>query len=451
MKRIACSLLPLLFSLGCTPNTPEAQVPDAASTAPAQPAQPAQPATSASEPMTTPANAPSPTPPSAEEAKSLAVSSNAFATDLYARLRKEPGNLAVSPGSITLALAMTWAGARGDTAKEMARVLHFTGEQKEVIESAGRQLSAWEDPSRTAYTLNVANRLFGDKSYSFEPAFIKLTGEAFKAPLEPVDFRAAPDAARKHINDWVAGETKDRIKDLIPARGIDADTRLVLTNAIYFLGDWENPFAKERTQKAPFFVKPTSPKDVPMMHQTERFKYAAADGVKVLEMPYQGGELAMTFVLPDKKDGLDAVEQKLTAEKLDGWIGALSGKRVDVSLPVFEIEPGAPLSLGDTLKEMGMKLAFTRGQADFTGMANPPRQEDRLYISRVFHKAFVKVNEKGTEAAAATAVVMAREGAAMPTEPPAEFRADHPFLFFLRDVRSGMILFMGRVSEPAKG
>jgi serpin B len=185
------------------------------------------------------------------------------------------------------------------------------------------------------------------------------------------------------------------------------------------------------------------------MKQVETFKLAVTDGVKLLEMPYQGGELAMTLVLPDAIDGLDAVEKRLTQAALDGWIGALRPERVIVALPKFEIDPPEPLSLGETLKALGMPLAFDRDKANFTGIANPPRPEDRLYIGKVFHKAFVKLDEKGTEAAAATAVVMPRALGAPPSRQPPEFRADHPFLFFLRDTQSGTILFMGRVSDPA--
>lgn len=448
MKRIAIFLLPLIvFAVGCKPPTPAASGPDATTSSPAPPARPTTSASAGSPSDTAPVGVASATPPTAQESAGLAASSNAFGTDLYARLRKQPGNLAFSPGSITLALAMTWAGARGDTATEMSRVLHFSGSQTELVNSAAHQLSTWKDPSRTTYTLHVANRLFGEKSYSFDPSFIKLTGEAFQAPLEPMDFRGAPEPGRQRINGWVASETKDRIKDLIPLRAIDSDTRLVLVNALYFLGDWASPFGRERTRKLPFFVTPGGSKDVPMMNQVASFKFAASDGVKVLEMPYRGNELAMTFVLPDDKGGLDALEQQLTADRLGAWIAALKNERVQVTLPIFEIEPDAPLSLGKTLQEMGMKLAFDSQRADFTGIASPPSPANRLVIGAVFHKAFVKVNEKGTEAAAATAVVMPR-GAKLNTAPANEFRADHPFLFFLRDTRSGMILFMGRVSEP---
>ncbi len=450
MKRFACCLFPLLLTVGCRSNTPAPQAADAAQPAFGPSPVASSSATSASTSAMVPVNTASPAAASPAEAAALATSSNAFATDLYARLRKQPGNLAVSPGSITLALAMTWAGARGDTAREMARVLHFSGAQNEVVESAARQLATWKDPTRTTYTLGVANRLFGEKSYTFDPAFLKLSSDSFKAPLEPVDFRGAHEAGRQRINGWVAGETRDRIKDLLPPRSIDPQTRLVLVNAVYFLGDWLHPFVKARTRPLPFFATPAKSSDVPMMSQEMRFAYGTHAGVKVLEMPYVGNELAMTLVLPDDKGGLDAIEQNLTADRISAWIGAMSPQRVQVTLPVFEVNPSTSLSLKETLKEMGMPVAFQNGRADFSGIANPPNPEDRLYIGDVFHKAFVRVDEKGTEAAAATAVVMPRSGAKMEPEKTVEFRADHPFLFFLRDVRSGMILFMGRVNDPAK-
>lgn len=446
--RIARCLLPiLLVCAGCTPPSPTVTAPDATPGVPASPS--SVPAAPSQDPAAPPTVGPAPTPPSPEQAQSLAAGSNTFAMDLYTRLRKQPGNLAVSPASITLALAMTWGGAKGPTSDEMAKVLHLPNAKDATIDAAGRQLSVWNDPARTVYTLRVANRLFGEKSYTFEPAYLKKTGEAFGAPLEPVDFKGAAEPARERINGWVAKETRDRIKNLLPPRSVDKETRLVLVNAIYFLGDWQSPFSKERTRPAPFFTTATTSKDVPTMSQVASFKHAAVDGLQVLEMPYVGGELAMTFLLPNAKDGLDALEQKLTDGKLTSWIAAAKPERVLVSLPVFEIDPAEPLSLGKELVAMGMKLAFDPDLADFTGIASPPSPADRLYIGKVFHKAFVKVNEKGTEAAAATAVVMPRAGSAAPAPPP-EFRADHPFLFFLRDLRTGMILFMGRVVEPAK-
>jgi len=223
---------------------------------------------------------------------------------------------------------------------------------------------------------------------------------------------------------------------------VNATTRLVLANAIYFLGIWGDPFPKRLTAAAPFHLTASESHDVPMMHQAELFRFAVTDGVKVLEMFYKGLALAMTLVLPDQKGGLDAVEARLSPATLDAWFGALAADRVDVALPRFEVDPAGSLALQPTLEALGMPLAFNPNNADFTGITTPS-----LSIDNVFHKAFVKLDEDGTEAAAATAVV-AHTRRLGPPPPKVEFHADHPFLFFLRDVRSGMILFMGRVSDP---
>jgi serpin B len=388
--------------------------------------------------------------PSPDAVRALARSNEAFALDLYGKVRAAKGNLALSPFSVTTALAMTWAGAKGETADQMRKVLHLEGPADRVLDAAGALVAGYAAAEQSQRPIvRVANRLFGEKTYAFEPPYLSRVRAAFGAPLEPVDFRTAAEQSRGRINAWVAKETADRIKDLVPPGGLDADARLVLTNAIYFLGEWATPFAKEGTAPAPFFTSKSDSKPVPTMHRVGQLPFATDAGVKVLEIPYQGGAMAMTLVLPDAPDGLDAVESRLTPAVLDGWIHALAPANVAVSLPKVEIEPAASISLGDTLTSMGMPLAFDRARADFTGIANPPNPADRLSISKVFHKAFVKMDEKGTEAAAATAVVAIKGRAVVATPQALEFKADHPFLFFLRDVSSTMILFMGRVSEPA--
>ncbi len=403
---------------------------------PAEPVKPVKPAT------------PADTPPAAASLETLAAGNNALAFDLYARARATAGNLALSPISISSALTMTWAGARGETAEQMQKVLHVAGEPGQAMDVSGKLLASF-GTADSKVTLRVANRLFGEKTYAFQKTYLDQVAAAFGAPLEGLDFKGAFEASRAHINGWVATQTQDRIKDLIPAGALDADTRLVLTNAIYFLGDWQLPFERDNTRPEAFQSAPGATHNVPTMHKSEYLRFAATDGVKLLELPYVGGDVAMTFVLPDAPAGLEAVEQRLSPATLAAWLGALREEQVSVSLPKFEIDPPSSLSLGDLLKALGMPLAFDRSKADFTGIADPPSPADRLFISSVFHKAFVKLDEKGTEAAAATAVVMARAGSAAPMN-PAEFKADHPFLFLLRHVPSGTILFMGRVSDPAK-
>ena len=387
-------------------------------------------------------------PPSDEEQRRLARSSNAFATALWQKVRGSPGNLAVSPASITLALAMTWGGARGETSSEMKQALHFEGSTDEVMASAGQLLQAWNTNSGSTL-LRVANRLFGSKSYTFEQPYLTQTRATFNAPLEPVDFDDDIETTRKSINAWVARQTEDRIQGLLPERSLRPHlTKLVLVNAVYFKAVWAHFFSEDLTRTEPFFVTPQVKKDAALMRRTGSYGYAEQDGVKVLELPYQEGAWSMIIVLPDAVEGLEAVERSLTSEGFNDWVTALHSETVNVVLPRFEVNPESSVELGEALAELGMKRAFDPQQADFTGMANPTNPNERLHISKVFHKAFVKVNEKGTEAAAATAVVMMGRTAMKRPQEPKDFRADHPFLFFLRDKASGMILFMGRVSEP---
>jgi serpin B len=385
--------------------------------------------------------------PAAGELSRLASSSNAFGFDLFRRLREDPGNLVVSPASITTALAMTWAGARGETAAQMQRVLHFEGQAQEVAATSGRLARFLEDPGRPI-TFRIANQLFGERTYTFEQAFLDSTKAAYGAPIELLDFKGEPERARLRVNTWVEGKTEKRIADLIPPEGIDSTTRMVLVNAIYFLGDWADPFEASSTQPAPFHTTKTDEKAVPTMHRAGALRTARRDGVSLVELPYKGGSMSMVLVLPDRVDGLAAVEKSLDAAALDRLVSSMQSQQVLVSIPRFEIKPAAPVRLKEHLQAMGMSVAFERGRADFTGMAAPPDPRERLFIGEAFHKAFVRVDEKGTEAAAATAVVMAAGSG--PPPKLVEFTADHPFLFFIRDTASGLILFMGRVADPGQ-
>jgi serine protease inhibitor len=387
----------------------------------------------------------SPQPPATvDEASKFATSNNAFGFDLYKRIKSQPGNLAMSPTSLSVALAMTWGGAKGATADEMKKVLRFEGTPADVMTQSGKMVSLLEKNDDLKVTF--ANRLFGEQTYKLEEPFLTATKNAYGAALDPVDFASQSEAARLRINGWVEGKTEKRIKDLIPEGGVDGDTRLALVNALYFLADWQTPFDKQKTRDATFQLSSKDNKLVPMMNSEHAFNYAEVDNAKLLELPYKGGQMSMLLALPNDVDGLAALEDQLASDKLGEWTRAMQRKLVGVSLPKFEINPARSLSLGDSLKAMGMPLAFT-GAADFTGMANPPSASERLYISRVFHKAFVKVDEKGTEAAAASAVVMSRES--MAAVPNTRFDADHPFVFMIRDNRTGLVLFMGRVADPS--
>ena len=444
-------LLSCVATLACGTQTGDPSRPTAATSQPTEPAVPSTAVPSNAVPPDTahPNTAPV-SPPTEAQARLFAESTNAFALDLWARVRETPGNQIVSPASIAIALDMTYGGARGETAAEMARVLHAPADPAALHLAAGNVLSTWNDPARDTYTLAVANRLFGERTFTFEPTFLALTRDRYRAPLEPLDFASAPEPARAHINGWVARETRDRIQDLLPAGVIRADTRLVLTNAVYFLARWRTPFERHATRDAAFFAGGTRRVEVPTMHRAEHFAHAEIEGAQVLELPYRGDELAMTIVLPRERDGLAAIEAGLDAARLASFTSSLdASRRVAVALPKFRIAPEPSMRLSDTLKQLGMRLAFDAEAADFTGIADPPDPDDRLSISEVFHKAFVQVDEDGTEAAAATAVVMMRGGAAAPSEPPIPFTADHPFLFFIRDLRSGAILFLGRVVDPS--
>jgi serine protease inhibitor len=397
------------------------------------------------EPMPPPAERKPVEMPAAADVAPLATASNTLAFELWAKAAPT-GNAAMSPASITTALAMAWGGASGATAEQMRGALHLTGDPATTMAMWGRLASALQDPRR-AMTLRIANRLFGQKDYPFVPAYLDRTRESYGAPLEPLDFLGAPEPARTTINRWVEDETSHRIKDLLPPRSITTDTRLVLVNAIYFLADWASKFEPRATAEAPFHASKAESHPVPMMNQEAWFKHARADGVSVLELPYQGAATAMLVILPDAIDGLATVERTLDAATLARWRGALESKQVEVALPKFTIDPPAALELSGPLIDLGMRDAFDPHTADFTGIAVPPDPEKRLFISKVFHKAFVKVDEKGTEAAAATAIVMADGAGAAPSQPE-RFTADHPFLFAIVDQATGLILFLGRVAQP---
>jgi len=429
--RLASMVAPLLLT-ACYDSS-SVDSPDTQSLDPSVVDQPVEPQVKSQEP---PANL--------DEASKFALSNNAFGFDLYKQVSSEQGNLAMSPTSLLVALAMTWGGAKGATADQMKKVLHFSGTPADVMNQSGKMVSLLE--GNDALKVTFANRLFGEQSYKFEAPYLAATKNAYGASLEPLDFLKNFEAARGRINGWVDGRTEKRITNLIPEGGVDDATRLVLVNAVYFLADWQTPFDKMYTRDASFSISSKDSKVVPMMHSEHGFGYAEIDGAKLLELPYKGGQMSMLLALPNQVDGLAGLESQLSADKLGDWTKGLQKKTVAVALPKFEINPQKSLSLGSALTAMGMPLAFSRA-ADFTAMANPENADDRLHISKVFHKAFVKVDEKGTEAAAASAVVMTTEGAA--AEPMARFDADHPFLFMIRDNQTGLVLFMGRVADPS--
>lgn len=373
----------------------------------------------------------------------LADGNTAFALDLYARLAKEEGNLFFSPYSISTALAMTYAGARGDTATQMSDVLRFPhgGDALHgAFKQLGQQLESAQKRGKIA--LRVANALWPHEGYPFLKEYMAQVKRFYGVEIAHVNYAGAREAARKRINTWAEKMTEGKIKDLIPQGVLTPLTRLVLTNAIYFKGDWKHPFKKAATQKAPFKMTNGKAKQVQLMHQQEQFRYAERDGVQVLELPYDEGQLSMIVVLPKAIDGLADLEEELSREQLTEWTGLMRKRKVRVFLPRFEMT--SQFSLNRVLIDMGMRAAFEAGErADFSGMDGTRK----LYIQAVLHKAFVAVDEKGTEAAAATAVVSGMRSAARPRPVPV-FRADHPFLFYIRESGTGSILFMGRMTEP---
>lgn len=367
---------------------------------------------------------------------SIVEGNTAFALDLYGKLRSEPGNLFMSPVSISTALSMTWAGARGDTAKQMAKVLHFDLPEAKQHEGQAALLARLSSPQ-----LAIANRIWSQNGMPLEAPFAKLTNDQYGAGVELLDFVGKPDPSRLTINQWVKTKTNGKIVDLLAPGVITGLTRMVLTNAIYFKGSWATAFPKGNTKNLAFATS-TGAKQVPTMQNVLHARHTTTADAQVLELPYKSSELSMVIVLPKAKDGIGKLEGSLTPKSLDGMLKSLTPTKVDVALPRFSTTKSFELS--STLSSMGMPLAFTEGGADFTGIT----KKGGLHISKVIHKAFVDVNEEGTEAAAATAVVIATEGAMIET-PPVPFRADHPFVFFIRDNKTGTILFMGRIADPA--
>jgi serpin B len=379
------------------------------------------------------------------DVKAVVTGNTAFAFDLYGRLKDLPavkaggGNLFFSPYSISTALAMTANGARGTTATQMTSALHLPGDTTPAAAFGQLQKDLQAEAQKSGCQLNIANALWGQKGHPFLDSFLSTTKAGYGAGLNLVDF-ARSEEARKTINTWVEQQTKDKIKDLIAPGVLDARTRLVLTNAIYFKGDWAAQFKKQNTADANFFVATTKSVKVPMMNQKGPFAYGETDQVQVLSLPYKGKMLSMLVLLPKASSSLAAVESGLDAKGLESAMGRLSEQEVVVFLPKFKMTCG-PLELNGTLTAMGMKDAFTDA-ADFSGMDG----KKDLYVSNVVHKAFVEVNEEGTEAAAATGAVM---GLTSVRVTPV-FRADRPFVFLIRENQTGSILFIGRVMNPAQ-
>jgi serpin B len=365
---------------------------------------------------------------------------NAFTTASYKQLMGSGGNLILSPFNIATALSMALAGARGQTAEEIRSVLRLQPDPNYDAALGALLAGLTKAGNAEGNELHAANGLWAQKGFAIQPAFENTLANNYHAPLTPLDFQANPEAARSQINRWTEEQTKAKIKDLLPPGSLDAQTRLVLTSAIYFNAKWQVPFTAARTEAAPFTVPGGAATQADFMNQTARFGYAETPSAQILEMRYAGGAMAFDVLLPTAVAGLPGLEKSLTPESLTGWLGSLTTRNVQVSLPKFRAE--SQFSLRKTLSAMGMPTAFT-GKADFSGI--DPRRG--LAISEVVHKAFVDVSERGTEAAAATGVIMRTLAMRMP-EQAVVFRADHPFLFLIRDTGSGVVLFIGRLMNP---
>jgi serpin B len=376
--------------------------------------------------------------------KTLVNGNSEFAFDLYQALKKEDGNIFYSPYSISLALAMTYGGARGETAKQMADTLHYLLPQSTLHPAfnnldveLGKRGEGAKGKDSEGFRLNVVNAIWGQKDYKFLSAYLDLLAENYGAGLRILDFKSAPEQSRMTINKWVSDQTEDRIKDLIPEGSINPLTRLVLTNAIYFNAAWKLPFKPEATTNGPFHLKNGDDVTVPMMKQTEYFGYAKSGNYLAVELPYDGDELSMV-ILMDETGKFGDFENTLNLSTVKAIIDDLKHTRVALTMPKFEFE--SEFGLKETLMEMGMEEPF-RDSADFSGMS----KESDLHIDDVVHKAFVSVNEAGTEAAAATGVIVGTTS--MPPE-PVTVTLDRPFVFVIRDIKTGAILFIGRVMNP---
>ncbi|MFN3202036.1 MAG: serpin family protein [Bradymonadia bacterium] len=380
--------------------------------------------------------------------ETLVKGQNAFAIDLFHQVRGEHDNLFFSPLSIHQALGMTWAGARNQTEADMANTLHFDLDQDRLHPAANLldlELSSRGDvplcdgpdcPQGEAFRLNIVNRLWGQAGFGFLDAFLDTLAVNYGAGLQLMDFKADPEACREEINGWVEDQTEERIKDLLPTGSITPSTRLVLTNAIYFKASWSTPFTEGATQDADFTLDTEEVVKVPTMNASQGFMSTTTREYDAVRLPYFGEEMSMLLVAP-AAGLLDDFEDNLTAERLASIVGDLQYNSLDLFVPKFTFETDLPLT--KVLKAMGMEIAFSSG-ADFSGMDG----DGGLAITDVLHKAFVGIDEEGTEAAAATAVVVGETSAPVFTP----MRLDRPFLFFIMDDVTGAVIFMGRMADP---
>ncbi|HEY3857728.1 MAG TPA: serpin family protein [Verrucomicrobiae bacterium] len=371
----------------------------------------------------------------------LVSGNNSFAFDLYSHLNGQPGNLFFSPFSISMCLGMTYAGSRDNTETQMRVALHFPDLPNATSPAfATLQQQLDEEKKRDGIQLDIANALWASRGDSFLPAFMKSAADDFQANIKRAGFFTSAESARVEINNWVAGKTHDKIGEILPPGSLDKETKLVLVNAIYFNARWANPFQKINTSPQPFHLSATTQTNAVFIRKTESALYGASGDMQIVEIPYAGKEISMMILLPSQHEEIAGIEKQLSADNLENWANELRPSQVQIELPKFTLE--SHFKLRETLAGMGMSEAFSPAAANFSGMDGV----GNLYISQVFHQAWVEVSEEGTEAAAATAVQMRPRGMRHPQN--AVFRADRPFLFLIRDRTSGTVLFMGRVADP---
>ena len=388
------------------------------------------------------------------------VAVNRLGLDLLPRAGAPADNVLLSPYSIQVALAMTYAGADGDTRAEMGRVLHFPADDAalhasfaalaQALDTAVAQQSKLHRSNKPNDTIElyIANRLFGQQDFEFRAPFLDALKDRYHAPFDALDFRRNPESARRHINGWVEAQTRQKILDLIPGGGLTADTRLVLVNALYFKAPWADSFKKAATVDLPFQVRGSEPHAVPTMRKQLSAPYSRGDGFTAIALPYAGNDLRFLIFLPDAPDSLAELEKIITPELLTEW-ATMKPQSIALELPRFKLQP-ATLPLSKTLQSLGLKTAFDqpRGSANFDRMA-PRKPNDYLAISKVFHKAFLALDEEGTEAAAATGSIgVVMLGIVAEPPQPIMVKVDHPFLFAIQHRASGACLFLGRVTDP---
>jgi len=381
------------------------------------------------------------------ELEPIVQGSNDFSWDSWQASRDHiEGNMFYSAFSQVAAMSMVYAGAEGDTELELATAMSVPeGGEASWHEQLGLLVDDLSGEHHRPYTLYTANQLWGQEGYAWEQPFLDLMDGAYQAPMEDVNFKQDPEGARADINDWVDDQTHGRIPELFQQGDIEALTRMVLANAIYFLADWDLPFEEDDTQDMDFELADGSVVSVPTMIQTDEHGFAELEGLKLLEMSYESGEVSMVFILPDEPNGLESLEDELSADTVDAWIDEIGETEVSVRIPSFQMETEFPIE--DVLIDLGVETAWLEGQADFSGMLD--QDIEKLWLARVVHKAFVRVDEEGTEAAAATGAVMNGELSAEPGEPNT-FYAQHSFIFMIRDRLTGTILFQGRMSDPSQ-